>query len=379
MTTFYLHIGLHKTGSSSIQIALSKARRGLRRMGITYPGSEVNHAELYLAFCDHPEREHSNVRRGISTPEAARRSSMQIMDVIANELQLSRSPKVILSAEGLSSLSQSGIERLKAFILPFADRIKVVCFVRNPIGFATSYAQEAVFGGKLIEESLRTPELPQYRNKIGRFVHAFGYNNVVVCDFDAVRQTQEPLLRRFILAIDEAPDEYGFVHEERANVAMTLESVRIFDAINRRYPMYTGTRRNPARANVPRAWLRNVGSTPFNLPRDWQARVYNACKQDVKWLRESFGIEFDSVTSESGGWSAPDSALFDQLAVVLHDNAHLIDECMKEICTLRSTLAERDGNLSAAMEPLRTSLRIDPDQPAIVARLQGLSDRLPLS
>lgn len=375
MTTFYLHIGLHKTGSSSIQIALSKARRRLRHMGITYPGSEANHAELYLAFCDHPEREHSNVRRGICTPEAAKRSNMKFLDAIASELQVNRSRKVILSAEGLSSLSQSGIERLKAFIRPFADRVKVVCFVRNPIGFATSYAQESVFGGKLIEESLQSPELPQYRSKIGRFVRAFGRDNVVVCDFDALRQAQEPLLQRFILAIDEAPDEYGFVQEERANIAMTLESVRIFDAINRRYPLYSGARRNSARANVPRAWLRNVGRTPFNLPCDWQARVQNECKQDVEWLSENFGIELNSVISESCIWSAPDSEFFDQLAVVLHDNAHLIDECMKEICALRSTLAEREGDLAAATEPLRMSLRIDPNQPMIAEKLQALSDQ----
>ena len=43
-TNFYIHIGLHKTGSTSIQATLFKNRAALHEHGIHYLGLSQNHS-----------------------------------------------------------------------------------------------------------------------------------------------------------------------------------------------------------------------------------------------------------------------------------------------------------------------------------------------
>ena len=73
LRTVILHIGIHKTGTSSIQDAFAGGRAALRAAGILYPASlPANHSHfLYNAFSAAPERYHANIAHGRGRAEVA--------------------------------------------------------------------------------------------------------------------------------------------------------------------------------------------------------------------------------------------------------------------------------------------------------------------
>ncbi|WP_428311551.1 hypothetical protein [Hydrocarboniphaga sp.] len=93
MKTLYLHVGMHKAGSTSIQRALNKDRKSLIQQGLYFP----------LTATDHNTRAHQNIawelnRHNRFVPENGS------LDDLHKELQRKQPQNVIISSEGFTSL-----------------------------------------------------------------------------------------------------------------------------------------------------------------------------------------------------------------------------------------------------------------------------------
>ena len=105
----YLHLGLHKTATTSFQATCAKNRDELLRQGFHYPlficGESAiapfdNHSiPLFSLFSSYPERYPVNIRLGINNLE-------ETHQLYREQLQaaLSSEHDLILSAEDISSL-----------------------------------------------------------------------------------------------------------------------------------------------------------------------------------------------------------------------------------------------------------------------------------
>jgi hypothetical protein len=73
ISEIFLHIGLHKTATTSIQktLFLKKNSKLLEAHGYFYPKHwPDNHSiPLYSIFCDFPEKYHINIKKGYSINE----------------------------------------------------------------------------------------------------------------------------------------------------------------------------------------------------------------------------------------------------------------------------------------------------------------------
>jgi hypothetical protein len=375
MRTIYLHFGFHKTGTSSIQLSLHRSRDRLRECGLSYPGCKVNHAELHLLFSGRPETHPDNLKRGVATVEDAARANREYREALAKELRSDSNSKMILSAEGLGLLTLDELRSLRAFLSEFADEIHAVCLVRSPVKFAMSYAQELVAGGRTLEEVTQHPTLPCYRQKLEGIAAVFGLERLTVRNYDAICKGTEPLIREFIRMVGEDPARYDFLSDERANTCLSLEAVLILDRLNKALPLFKDDKRNEARATLPRAWLQRIGSRRFTMPRSWQHRIHERCESDTQWLGEIFNVRFadeDIYVAHHSSSVIFDGSLADDVGSVLHHSAALVEQCFKEALTLRSRLAELEGNRDLAVQSLEAALTIDPNQPAVRHRLSTL-------
>jgi hypothetical protein len=285
---------------------------------------------------------------------------------------------VLLSAEGLSRLSEDGVRRLEAFVGEFCDNPVIVSFVRSPVAFTTSYAQVAIFEGRCMEEIEKLPPVPHYMLTIGNFLKVFGKNRMRVLNYDDINAKGEPLVASLLRAMDVDSEFASTIREDRVNVSMNWEAALVFAAINKRYPPFIGNRRNLERANIPRSWLHSIGSRRFAMPPQWRTEVYRNTRADVSWLREEFGIEFQNEDNGEGLDSQLPEAVFDRkvaddLAVLLHQNAVLIEASIREILSLKSRLAEQEGDNTQAARLLEQSISLDPYQPEIAERLARLN------
>lgn len=165
MKQIILHVGLHKTATSSIQNTMAGNRKLLQNHhGLHYPiffygkKSIANHSiPFYSAFCERPEAYHMNIRWQADVEKANADYISQIKNAI-NSFDA-----VVFSGEDISSLSLRSLEKLKLFLEKNDCSIRIICYVRTPYSFLCSSIQEKIKGGF---ESLKKISVPKTSNQI---------------------------------------------------------------------------------------------------------------------------------------------------------------------------------------------------------------------
>jgi hypothetical protein len=350
MGKLYLHVGLHKTGTSSIQNWLAQSRPELLESGYVYPGTQVHHNDLYLALCPAPEKEHANLRRGVEGREAATAQARQVLHDYGEAARLAGDRDLVISGEEICRLDVEGVRTLKALFEPFVSDYEILCFVRSPVGFSSSYAQEAIKGGgSTLAVETNFPFLPQYRDRIEKFVTIFSRDRVRVIDFDDPRKGPEGAVSTFARLLGPRAATLNPV-DIRLNCALPMHAVELMSRINALYPEFVRDGNgsevaNPQRARIPLEGLSRLGGGRFRMSRDWQASVIAASADDVAWLRAEFGIDYSGAEPEAdeNGRPDPGDQLLDGYAHLLHEAYFLAEEFLAEYLRLNAQLAAATG------------------------------------
>lgn len=135
-----LHIGMHKTGSSSIQRFFSRNRTVLRRLGIVYPDCygtdgrrQPKHNTLFTAISHEADF-------GAPHPELG--PSAGLIDALGDQIEAAPGRCAVVSAEGFSG------ERpvFAAALAPWAERfdVDVIMFVRRQDLWVESFYKQMV-------------------------------------------------------------------------------------------------------------------------------------------------------------------------------------------------------------------------------------------
>jgi hypothetical protein len=133
-----LHIGMHKTGSTSLQRFFVRNRLPLRLLGIDYPEARdatgkrlPKHNDLFHAISH--EKDH-----GCAHPQLG--PSMDLIGKLAHRVESNRT--TVISAEGLSG-EHPAFSRAFAPLRGRFD-IRVVCFLRRQDDWAQSFYKQMV-------------------------------------------------------------------------------------------------------------------------------------------------------------------------------------------------------------------------------------------
>lgn len=215
MKRIVLHIGTHKTGSTSIQRFLLDHANYLSELGIAlYRGQfhETNHRELDLASMRY-ERD-SFARLGNSRDiDCGEEFTRLIVKIVHDYLNACPEPQVIFTSEGLSWIRfDDEIERLKSILDIGRNEATVVVYLRNKEDYLKSYTRQ------LYKNAERSPSddfnsvlyveqgtwLTDYDTLIAKYEKGFGANNVVVIDYDEEMQKHGNVIPAFlrVLGID---------------------------------------------------------------------------------------------------------------------------------------------------------------------------------
>lgn len=140
MKKILLHVGTHKTGSTTIQKTLFKNRNRLMECGILYPSSiGFNHNELRSVFMSNPWSWGPNRRKGL-TKQQVIDNNERTLHLITEEIESSSCSCVIVSAEHLSVLGPQAINTVKRWLEPLGE-VQVVYFVRHIETWLASHLQ----------------------------------------------------------------------------------------------------------------------------------------------------------------------------------------------------------------------------------------------
>jgi hypothetical protein len=168
--TSVVHIGLHKTGSSTLQSHLAGSRRLLADQGFCYPqgwaANKTQHSHMALFLRD----------RKVETYEAE-------FQRVTGEFRRSGCPHLILSGEEFSTLRPDAVQKFGADLKTVTEPVRIILYVRNLYRLVISIISQHSKGGKFVAyprsviERMGNFNLTQ---KIVMWENVFGKDNVTV-------------------------------------------------------------------------------------------------------------------------------------------------------------------------------------------------------
>ena len=289
-TKFYIHIGVHKTGTKSIQHTLSENRRELRRHGINSLSGDPNHGPALMSLlADEPHRDSRNIRRHVDTPDKAAAYNASAQYKVMKSLARNRSPKFVISGEGLSPRRPQEIERLKQMLAPYAADYRIIVYVRDPYEYANSASLQRLKNGGVLDVPDKKFPLPKYRRNLSRWIEAFGRENVDIRIFDPKRFVGGDLISDFLVAIGESPDLAKRLNVVRANQSMSHEAALILSEANKQIPALVGRRANRGRASNFHVEIANIKGEKFLIDPEEYLKHEAVALAEVQWLNSTLG------------------------------------------------------------------------------------------
>ena len=240
---FYLHIGLHKTASTSFQSTCRRNSQELKKSGITFPSfnceaanmTEVRHeAPLKSLFSENPKKYYLNQKWGVVEKILQVNSSYEYQ----LEKYLEISNHLLLSGEGISKFNEKEMTKLIQRVEKYNYEIKVVALVRNPYLTVCSSIQEVIKSGsyvKLITLNNKIPDffsVDPYRKShiVQKFKSIFGDRVDFYAFEQACAHRHGPVGFLMDKFLNQDPDIYKY---EKKNESMHNLSVRVFNEFNK--------------------------------------------------------------------------------------------------------------------------------------------------
>lgn len=191
--TLYLHIGLEKTGSTTLQHFLASNALELKQNGWLIPEvtqtSGPNHTAVAAYALDDDSSDSATLARarlmekGASLGEYRRQLELQLRGEIEAAGPIH---SMIISSEDLSRLfTQAEIERLRAFLFRLARKVVVVVILRRQDLLASSRFSTLLLGRRPQAKVFQYPEqgvlrFYDFESNIGRWIDSFGLENIRV-------------------------------------------------------------------------------------------------------------------------------------------------------------------------------------------------------
>jgi len=249
MKKLILHIGMHKTGSTSIQESLGRSREFLQKNNIWYPSmSEVNHTVNFTPiFSNDPLKDITFKIKQITTMDQARKEQEAMKQVWIEELRKVSCETVIISAEGCSMLLEPRVREMKAFLDQFFDDYLILIYVREPRSFYVSVIQQMFKHTDVSFDnfSFRKPD-QLFTRRLPPYLNVFGRERVVVRPFNRKAFKNGDLIDDFF---DSVGIDIDTSHIQRiyANESLGYNTTVLLSELNKRYPGFINGKYNPER------------------------------------------------------------------------------------------------------------------------------------
>lgn len=268
MTECILHIGVEKTGSTSIQSALSKNRQKLLSHGVLYPRTlgEKSHIKAY-ALASESGMDEVKSQSGFDSLASIESARLRLLEQLADEIS-SNDPKIVcISNEHCSSrlLLRSEIRRLATLVQSFCDNIKVVIYLRRQGDALRSAYSTYVKTGGTAPFALPGPEAIEqrydYEAIIARWAEVFGEGAMDVRLFDRDTLKDGDVVADFVASLGIEPLE--FILDKEMNKSLGSVGLEFLRAFNSHVSCTTDNALNPLRGNIQELVEQFTSGAPY--------------------------------------------------------------------------------------------------------------------
>lgn len=184
-----LHVGLHKTGTTSIQNSFKDYDDGDTAYAKLGP---PNHTTPFIALFQNNNVVDHWTNRGFSEKKVEDLINQHWLTLTK---QLSRKhSRIIFSGEGISDLNTEQLFKLKNTFNEHQRDVVVFAMVREPLGMTASLFQQMVKGGKCLQSERTDKDVINYSlsKKVNNILTVFGKENTRILRFEDALSSEFP-------------------------------------------------------------------------------------------------------------------------------------------------------------------------------------------
>lgn len=344
-----LHIGVEKTGSTSIQISLSRSRHQLLARGVLYPEAlgERNQVKAY-AYASETGVDELKSQWGLDNPAAVDRFRSRVEDQLMQEIAAKKPRVVCVSNEHCSSrlLLSSEIERLKALLERHCNQVKVVVYLRRQgSALQSAYSTYVKTGGVAPFEP---PDLDVVVRKydydviLTRWASVFGEENMDVRIFDRECLDDGDVVTDFFARI--GVDTGGLNLEREMNKSLGYIGMEFLRQFNLHVPYTLDSDFNPLRGNIQDIVEELVDDVAFEGDADVMNAFDRAMAESNERVKARY---FPDLAGPLFGPPSPRPAGAERREVTSDDlmtvMAHVWEAKQRQVIRMRNRL-EKIGN-----------------------------------
>jgi tetratricopeptide (TPR) repeat protein len=295
----FLHIGLHKTGTTAIQKFSCEYNDYLFENGYNYPIVRENHSLMFISLYKDSKFKEDLKQYRLIGKIASLGLDNENYD-LEKIIEEKRCENVIFSSEGIVVLTIDEIKRLKKDLSKYFDSITIIVYVREIFSWLSSYfSQYAKHGVSLKEFTKDTLNEFSIREKIEKFIKIFGKENVICKEFikDKLHGNDSVIDFYDTIGLD--------VRDKRAytidNKKLSSEALHVLDSICS--SSFWDSEFSNGKDNLY-AYLKiielfhGIGTTKYSFEILKPDFVYSYFKEDLQWLTDEFGIVFNRPENE---------------------------------------------------------------------------------
>jgi hypothetical protein len=256
MTKAYLHIGVEKTGTTTIQSFMAKNRPALRQEGFFYPAApgEENHVGLTLFAADDPNHLNDILpMAGVYPGTDLAAYSAQMLSNLKSGFDMSGCQALVLSNEHLSSRvrTEKSISKLGDALGAVADTVDVVVYLRRQDEVVLSEYSTRVKVGYTERFSLEPHHFRNYDYAalLDRWSAVFGRDHVLVRVFERASLRDGDLIADF-LGLIHCPFNASFASVPPQNLSLDTDCLEYLRRLNRHLPAFVDGRPNSDRGDL---------------------------------------------------------------------------------------------------------------------------------
>lgn len=305
-----LHVGMPKTGTSSIQESLYY---GLSDPAFRYIGlGEVNHAAAMAAlFSDTPEKSYVHRKMGRSAQQVAQ-YRVQLLDKLDNLLATTDADvQSILSAEYCWGMRRTQYERIREFMADRGYSVRVIAYIRPWKEWLESSFQQRIKAGDLSSFQIAPAGLSKidYRERIETLETVFGSAHVQVFKYDPGTFPEGCVVRHFCQQVG---IHFDAGRIRRANDSLKLPAIQLLYAYRRFAPGY-GTGATAEEDAWLNQRLRELRGPALRFHSSTVEPVIRHVLPQIPWLEQRLGLPFteDLARYDQGACIRAESDLFD--------------------------------------------------------------------
>lgn len=277
MRHLYIHIGMHKTGSTSIQ----KSLRELNLDNIAYmPLGNDNHSAIFsTVFLSEPQFYPAH-KRNKRTKDEVEDLRKYYCDRIEKSIIEMNPKSLVSSGEDISLMDYGAVERMRQYFERFFDSINIVGYVRPPASYMSSALQQRLSGGQSIAfETL----YPNYRKRFEKFDLAFGSRNVILKKFDKSTLVGGDVVTDFATIIGLEADNFSI---DTANKGRSLETAALLFSHRKFVKLDVNYKGAPVDNARLLDAISGIGKRKVQLHNDILEPIILKNNEDILWMEE---------------------------------------------------------------------------------------------